>query len=283
MPPSNTTESAVSISSIICIIIGMGLLGGLANFFSTRTDKDGWWHFGKCLVCGIAAAVVMPLFLQTIQSDLLQKLGQGQLNYFVFAGFCLIGAFASRTFLDSLAKQALTKANDAEAKSNAATEQVQQNTAKTEALANEVETVKAEVRPLADNATENPTETGDTSPQVSSTSPEPPADMVVEQGGPKHVVTGVDSNGLKVLKALASEKFTFRTIEGLVKETGLNRVEIISELIWCIQSGFANKILRENGERWYITAKGRKLILKQNPPNNLNSEPAQKTSGDPKS
>lgn len=251
----------------------MGLFGGLANFFSTRTDKDGWWHFGKCIVCGIAAAVVVPLFLQTIQSDLMKKLGQEEINYLFFAGFCLIAAFTSRSFLDSVAKQALTKANDA-------VEQAEQNKTKTEALADDVESVKAEVRPLADNVTENPLEPVVT-PQESSASAEPPADMVIEQGGPKHVVARVDANGLKILTALVPGKFTFRSIEGLEKETGLERAEIISELIWFKQSGLANQIKRENGPRWYITAKGRKQILNPNLPKTLNSEPAQKLPGDP--
>ena len=258
----------------------MGLLGGFANFLSTRTSDEGGWHFWKCVICGIAAAVVVPLFLQTIQCDLMKKLGQEPINYLVFAGFCLIAAFASRPFLDSVAKQALQTANKADAKSNAAVEKAEKNSEANKVLATDLESVKAEVKPVADKFTEEETEPAEASP-ASAIPENPPVDMVVEQSGTKHVVAGVDTDGLKVLKALASPKFTFRTIEGLQKETGLSRPDLTGHLGWCKQCGFANQIKRENGLRWYITAAGRKLILNPHLPKTLASEPAQQNANLP--
>jgi hypothetical protein len=265
-------ETPINMTAIISIIIGMGLLGGLANFFSTRTAKDDCWHFWKCIVCGISAAIVVPLFLQTIQSDLMNKLGQDRINYLVFAGFCLIAAFASRTFLDSLAKQALQTANEAEAKSKAAEEKAENSSARTEALASDLESVKEEVKPVTEKFTEEPPEPI-ASVQESTPSEIQPSDLVNEKGGQKNIITGVDAEGVKVLKALASPQYTFRTLEGLQTETGLSPQDVNSQLIWFKLCGFANQIKRENGMRWYLTAKGRKLTLNPNLPKTLKSEP----------
>ncbi len=72
----------------VALIAGGGLLGGVANYFMNRTEP-GWMKgdFWKSLVLGVAAAAVVPLFLQTVQSELMVNCTTGDtwyLSCFVF-------------------------------------------------------------------------------------------------------------------------------------------------------------------------------------------------------
>lgn len=119
---------------VLCaIIIGAGLLGGYLNYLRTRTTpplhppadyappataESGYWRL--CVVGGIVAAALVPLFLQTIQSSLLSR-DISPIGYFIFAGLCLLAAVFSNSFLDNLAQQVFNAKQQAAAADQKAT------------------------------------------------------------------------------------------------------------------------------------------------------------------
>lgn len=89
---------------ILGIMMTMGLLAGIANFFlSDPEGKTSARELVKFVVLGIVAALTVPLFLNMTSSNLLE-FGRTRPNaLFVFAGFCLIYVLLSRRIFESIA------------------------------------------------------------------------------------------------------------------------------------------------------------------------------------
>jgi hypothetical protein len=224
--------------TIIIIIFVAGSLGGVTNFLNTKLENDGWLHFWRCLISGIAAAFVVPLFLQMIQSALLEQLPESHPACLVFAGFCILAAVSSRGFLDGLAKKALRLAEE--------------NSRKTDKIKTKVE----ELSPILAKETEGNIPTG-----IDPSSVKLDGDPVLS------------SKPLAVLNALLNPSYTFRTIEGLKKESKLSTEEEVNDSLRSLKSsGYANQSTRNNTDYWYATAKGRSILKAPNP-TNLYSEP----------
>ena len=76
---------------ILLVMISAGILGGVANYFLSERQKDSTRsEWGKYLVLGVIAALTVPLFLNMISSNLLEAARSRPVDFFVFAGFCLI-------------------------------------------------------------------------------------------------------------------------------------------------------------------------------------------------
>lgn len=91
---------------ILGIMLTMGLLAGIANFFlSSAEDHASGRSLVKFIVLGIVAALTVPLFLNMTSSNLLE-FGRSRPNaLFVFAGFCLIYVLLSRRIFESIAQK----------------------------------------------------------------------------------------------------------------------------------------------------------------------------------
>ena len=71
---------------LICIIISAGTFGGLVRFFNAiDTAKHiNLKELIKYILTGIGAAILIPLFLNMISSDLIKADKIEILNYFIF-------------------------------------------------------------------------------------------------------------------------------------------------------------------------------------------------------
>ncbi|MBI5750846.1 MAG: DUF2304 domain-containing protein [Hydrogenophilales bacterium] len=89
---------------ILGIMMAMGLLAGIANFFLSGSEgKTSARELVKFIVLGIVAALTVPLFLNMTSSNLLE-FGRTRPNaLFVFAGFCLIYVLLSRRIFEGIA------------------------------------------------------------------------------------------------------------------------------------------------------------------------------------
>ena len=88
---------------VLGIMIAAGILGGVANYFlAERHAEFAWRDLFKYSVLGVVAALMVPLFLNMISSNLLDLARTRPINLFVFAGFCLIAVIFSRRFLENL-------------------------------------------------------------------------------------------------------------------------------------------------------------------------------------
>ncbi|HTO16315.1 MAG TPA: YEATS-associated helix-containing protein [Edaphocola sp.] len=99
---------------LIAIMIISGAFGGFLNYlhkFDTRADEETH-SVTKYILLGIGAAFVIPLFLKMISSDLIRS--SDNLDYLIFAGFCLIAAIFSKRFITTIGEQVLERAKNAE-------------------------------------------------------------------------------------------------------------------------------------------------------------------------
>lgn len=121
---------------ILGVMVLAGLIGGTVNFALARTEHSGWPDWFWSVVVGIGASLLVPLFLNTISSTLLSGLltkTAPDADIFVFAGFCLLGAIASKAMIQTLTQKWLKQA---------------------EVLSQEVKTLKEEVAPIVEKETE---------------------------------------------------------------------------------------------------------------------------------
>tara|TARA_R110002050_G_scaffold243066_1_gene379394 strand:- start:17063 stop:17656 length:594 start_codon:yes stop_codon:yes gene_type:complete len=100
----------MKLSYIIWIIIGTGIFGGIINYFrNVFKDKIKIIEALKPILLGLAAAALVPLFLNMISSDLIKSNDPTTNNYLIFLGFCLIASIFSGEFIDSIGQRALSQ------------------------------------------------------------------------------------------------------------------------------------------------------------------------------
>ncbi|PTT72589.1 MULTISPECIES: YEATS-associated helix-containing protein [unclassified Chryseobacterium] len=94
---------------IILIILICGLTGGIGN--SLRGVGCNWILLIKNIFLGIIAASTVPLFLNLVSSDILKNIYDKEnlhlVNYLIFSGFCMIAAFSSLNFLNTISGRVL--------------------------------------------------------------------------------------------------------------------------------------------------------------------------------
>ena len=90
------------LSTPISVMIAAGALGGVVNYFLNRKNDPEGSSIGKSITVGIGAALLVPLFLNMISSNLTEMIRGSSTTpadlskILVFAGFCLIAAISSR-------------------------------------------------------------------------------------------------------------------------------------------------------------------------------------------
>jgi|GEM_PF-4807450 len=97
---------------LILIILLCAILGGTINFLTSietrkseeNTEKSERIQFLLQILLGICGSSLIPLLLHLTSSKLFSDCNSN-FPYFVFAGYCLIGAVFSRSLLNGLAKR----------------------------------------------------------------------------------------------------------------------------------------------------------------------------------
>ena len=111
---------------LLVAMIGSGLLGGAANFLLLHKDDPEYAKRSRSFVLGLVASLLVPLFLKTIASDMVDKIttiryGSGiPFDFFVFASLCLLAAVFSRTFAETVAKRLAAEVEKAKRESQEA-------------------------------------------------------------------------------------------------------------------------------------------------------------------
>ena len=96
------------------------------NFYLARPDDVPAPNRLRSIVVGVAAALLVPLFLNMISSNLIELIkGGDHMKLLVLLGFCLVAAISSTAFIRTLSDRILTEARQArrdaaEAKGDAA-------------------------------------------------------------------------------------------------------------------------------------------------------------------
>jgi len=225
------------------IMLSMGILGGTINYLFSGDEKWSWVVLLKSSVIGIGAAILVPLFLRMISSNLISKAAENTESYFVLMGFCLISAISSRAFIDSMTKKVMRELSE-----------------KTEKIRQDVEQVQSEVAPVIEKSTDS--------------------GGFEQEDITNEFEYILDSEDLRVLKAFDESPYALRTVKGIIQQTKphLNNQETVSLFIQRLkESGLVGEVSNVPSKspkpRYFLTHMGR-VALRQSEFNKQNQPDA---------
>ncbi len=225
---------------IAAVMLASGVLGGLINFFITDPQDERrmkWWQH---VVVGIGASFMVPLFLNMISGDLIDKIrGAGvqqppdYSKLFVLAGFCLVAAVSSRAFIHTLSERILKEARSAKKEAREAKEQA------TDA--------KAAVAPFVEE---------DESSAESA---------VMTKSIEQLDIAALNDEERAVLHAMISGKYSMRSISGISKDASLEKSRVNAVITSLMSKGLVSQGTNLKGQpRWYPSSAGRLLATRLN-------------------
>lgn len=209
--------------TILAIMILAGILGGAANYFlSERSSDAGGKDWIKYPIFGMVAALTVPLFLNMISSTLLEGARTRPVDFYVFAGFCLIYVIASRRLFENLAQRLLGQM-----------EQVRRDVVQ---LRNKPEEAASNV---AARGSESET-------------------RKVREIDPREVLSYSD---VEILRALAEESFVYGNLAAICEKTGLQR-EFVSQRLAVLKSlaVIETRINDKNVLHWFVSQRGKAVL-----------------------
>lgn len=227
--------------ALLSIMIGAGILGGVINVL--RIHEDGkappsiWW---REILTASAAALATPLFLNMGSCQLVTEfLGTAAAKAdhskgFIFGGFCIVAALASRNFLDVLTNRLLRETQEAKERAANAKQDVEELIAATSEPGAVEEILPASaVEDTVRSAAELP-------------------------GAPK-----LDAPNVSVLKTLQQNlgKYTFRSLRGIAKGAELSEEATLHSLERLMQLGLVIRRQARGPHAWYLSERGKLLSL----------------------
>lgn len=218
---------------LIGVMIAGGLLGGGVNFLLAKADEPAdapsKASVTRSILAGVLAAFLVPLFLQMLSSDLLERTKRDPLAVLIFLGFCLVAAVSSRAFITTISDKLISELKQARddaavARRNAADAQRKANAA-----------VEGQAEPPPASAGTRSTE---------GAAPRPGDDE------------------LRVLRAFpARPEFKFRNPFGLAGDAGLGPDEVTQLLAKLEAEGLvAQTEDREKRKLYYLTGEGKAAV-----------------------
>ncbi|MBI2307204.1 MAG: hypothetical protein HYU78_07865 [Rhodocyclales bacterium] len=209
---------------VLGIMILTGILGGIANYFLSDRQGDLSSRDGtKYAVLGVIAALTVPLFLNMISSNLLEAARTRPVDFFVFAGFCLIYVVASRRVFENAANKLLSQ----------------------------LDQVKRDVSQLKQKQSEAPTVVRE----------EPVVAVVEAAVKVEPVKESLSYNDVEILRAIAEENYVYGNLVGLTDKTGLGRDLVSNRLTVLKNLGIIEtRISDKNVLHWYVSPKGKQML-----------------------
>jgi hypothetical protein len=213
---------------ILLIMIAAGILGGVANYFlSERRTESGRDDWGKYPILGVIAALTVPLFLNMISSNLLEAARTRPIDFFVFAGFCLIYVVASRRVFEGAANK----------------------------LRAQIDQVRRDVVQIKQQRQEAPPP----APREEPSTPleaEPPV-----AAKPETIRESLSYNDIEIVRALAEQSYVYGNLVGLTDKTGLAR-ELVSNRLTVLKNLgiIETRINEKNVLHWYVSPRGKQML-----------------------
>lgn len=221
---------------LLLITLFTGLFGGLINVLglpkkkaissgspsieNSSANKEVW----HTLLIAIGASFVVPLFLQTISSNLIDQCKEDPKYYFTYAGFCIIAALFSRRFLSTVADRVLKTAENAEKIAQAAIDQVEENT----------DLIQPMIIENSDQKNE-------------------PAEVATSED--TSTLKGNSSDEENVRDVLKARKYVYRTARGIAKEISLEPTRVEEILNSLEKQGQVNKFENKDKSKTLWTLK----------------------------
>ena len=217
---------------VLVIMVAAGVLGGVANYFlSDRQDDSGRHDWGKFLILGVIAALTVPLFLNMISSNLLEAARTRPVDFFVFAGFCLIYVVASRRVFENVANKLIGQMDQ---------------------MRHEMGQMKQQ-RPDAPVSVSVPV-----APREEPVAVVAEAPVVIK---PEVARESLSYNDIEILRALAEGSYVYGNLIGLTDKTGLARDLVSTRLTVLKNFGIIEtRINDKNVLHWYVSPKGKQML-----------------------
>ncbi|PKO87222.1 MAG: hypothetical protein CVU18_11475 [Betaproteobacteria bacterium HGW-Betaproteobacteria-12] len=209
---------------ILAIMLAAGILGGAANYFlADRQSEAGRKDWLKYPLLGVVAALTVPLFLNMMSSTLLEGARTKPVDFFAFAGFCLIYVVASRRLMENVAQR----------------------------LLGQLDQVKREVVQLKQQKRE------ESAAALAAARIEPAAPAVTE-AEPREVLS---YNDVEILRALAEESFVYGNLAAICERTGLARDFVSHRLTVMKTMGvIETRINDKNVLHWGVSSRGKAVL-----------------------
>lgn len=226
---------------LIFTIIGSGIFGGTINFFQLYSDENkGWINYWKCIVAGIGASFLVPLFLQMISSNLVENAKTSDKDLLVFIGFCLIASIYSRRFIETIGEKVLRQVQEAKETAETAKEIAQNN--------------KEEVELLTSKSTEFDEQEQVVPESVTTTTTTAKTDI-------SNVTTETKDDIIRILKALKDNLYTFRTLKGITKDAAVTEKRATAILNALIRREWVKEINKNGKVLYALTESGNKIKI----------------------
>jgi len=222
----------MTVMNIIIIMMVAGVLGGAVNYGLSRPEKFDLSSLLWSVLTGIAAALLVPLFLNTISSTLLEGILEGTAkpsDVYVYFGFCLLGAIASKSMIHTLTNKILKTAEEAKDK---------------------VEDLEKNVSPIIIKETEPDNE-----------QEEEDQEELASTGATVRGFGLVGDDAPKIIKALGNSKYSRRTVSGVRKEASVTTDKTIEILEWLQKNGLGFTTGAPK-HYWSLTQEGRSVFVK---------------------
>ncbi|MBS1138907.1 MAG: hypothetical protein H6R13_360 [Proteobacteria bacterium] len=207
---------------ILAIMVVAGILGGAANYFlADRHGESARRDWLKYPVFGVVAALTVPLFLNMISSTLLEGARTKPIDFYVFAGFCLIYVVASRRLFENMVQL----------------------------LMGQIDQVRRDVGQIKQQRRDEPI----------MVQPKLEAEPVkAVEPDPKEVLS---YNDVEILRALSEESFVYGNLAAICDSTGLARDFVSQRLTVMKALGvIETRINDKNVLHWFVSARGKAVL-----------------------
>ena len=212
---------------ILLIMIAAGVLGGVANYFlRDRQQESSPQDWAKYSILGVIAALTVPLFLNMISSNLLEAARTRPVDFFVFAGFCLIYVVASRRVFENAANKLLGQVDQ---------------------MKREMVQIKQQRQEVALSALREESAVA--------------ADTPLPAVKPEVIKESLSYNDIEILRALSEDSYGYGNLAGLTDKTGLARDLVSSRLTVLKSLGLIEtRINDKNVLHWFVSPKGKQML-----------------------
>lgn len=226
---------------LLGVMLASGVFGGIINYFFNNRGRSDEITMMKSIIIGTGASLIVPLFLNMISSDLINFSRTDPYKIFVIAGYCLIAAISSTAFIGRISKNVINELDKANKKVRELEGTVELLRVENTEASNEFKRVRGALDPLMARGTE---------PEYSE------EEMLFNGNG-----IDLQEDEKMVLSALANCQYVYRTIEGLARDTKLDKLMINNLIEKLIMQNLAARSDRPEGARFYITKEGRGVVF----------------------
>ena len=105
---------------LLLIMLAAGVLGGIASYYLSESEDRSKT---KSITLGIVAALIVPVFLNMISSNILIEAQKEIDKLFIFTGFCVLASVFSRNFLENIYNKVIQQVGNLEKKIEEAAEE----------------------------------------------------------------------------------------------------------------------------------------------------------------